>query len=188
MAGVRQGFVTGARAKIIIGGQTMAFATDVSYNVTIQTIPIETMGKFEVHTNEPVAYNVDGSFSVVRYTGDSAQAANIKDAAGNIAAKPGTGPASNTNTLGVLSSGTAPGDNLNPSMLLQSSTFDIQIKEKDVTGSSETDVFRINDCRITRRGATLNKRGVLVDSYAFVGILAGDTDTTDALEVTGSSM
>jgi hypothetical protein len=77
MAGIHAGFVTGARAKIKIGGQTMGYAADVAYNITVATIPIETMGKYEVHSNEPVSYTVDGSFSIVRYTKGSADVSNI---------------------------------------------------------------------------------------------------------------
>jgi len=184
MAQVNAGFVTGARAKIVIGSKTMAYASDVSYNITIQTIPIETMGKYEVHTNEPVAYNVDGSFSVVRYTGASATIAGVVDQTTDTN---GTAPAGNDSNNSTLSKGTAPGDHLDPSKILISASFDLEIKEKNK--DADTSVFRINDCRITRRGASLNKRGVLVDNYAFVGILAGDADeTTGAVEVATSGM
>jgi hypothetical protein len=161
----------------------MAYATDVSYNITVQTIPIETMGKYEVHTNEPVAYNVDGSFSVVRYTGLSAGDAGIEDQ--DTTAEDGTAIANNDGGAN-MSKGTAPGDHLNPAKMLLSSSFDLEIKEK---GQDDTPVFRINDCRIVRRGASLNKRGVLVDSYSFVAILAGDAKESDGtVQVASSSM
>ena len=50
--------------------------------------------------------------------------------------------------------------------------------------SSEKPVFTVRDCRIIRRGMTLNKRGVMTDGYSFVGILATDNDIT--LEVSKS--
>jgi hypothetical protein len=56
MAGKTPSFITGATAKIKIGALTMAYAQDVSYNTTVTTIPIETMGRYEVVSNEPVAY------------------------------------------------------------------------------------------------------------------------------------
>lgn len=176
MAQVNAGFVTGARAKILIGSKTMAYASDISYNITIQTIPIETMGKYEVHTNEPVAYNVDGSFSVVRYTGGDGKHSNVGEQS-ETGAENGTSVLDNDSE--DMKKGTAPGDHLNPAQILCSSSFDLEIKEKACTGS-DTPVFRINDCRITRRGASLNKRGVLVDNYSFVAILAGDAVEADA--------
>ena len=176
MAGVHAGFVTGARAKIKIGGQTMAYAADVSYNVTVATIPIETMGKYEVHSNEPVAYTVDGSFSIVRYTKGSADVSNIVGQS-ETGATNGTGAAGNDSAAatGALTSGTAPGNHLNPAKLLLSSSFDLEIAEKGAT--ADISVFLIQDCRITRRGASLNKRGVLVDNYSYVAIIAGDNET-----------
>lgn len=181
MAGINAGFVTGARAKIKIGGATMAFAADVSYNITVQTIPIETMGKYEVHTNEPVSYSVDGSFSIVRYTKNSATVANIT--AQDKSA--GTGANNNdTSNTGALDQGTAPGNHLDPSKILASASFDLEILEKG-KGTNEGSVFKINDCRITRRGSSLNKRGVLVDNYAFVAVLAGDSDEGDFPGISG---
>jgi hypothetical protein len=176
MAGINAGFVTGARAKIKIGGATMAFAADVSYNITVQTIPIETMGKYEVHTNEPVSYSVDGSFSIVRYTKNSANTSAIAGQNDSVTNKLGTGAGNNdTSNTGALSQGTAPGNHLDPSRILTSASFDLEILEKG-KGTLEGSVFKINDCRITRRGSSLNKRGVLVDNYAFVAVLAGDND------------
>jgi hypothetical protein len=55
MAGKKPSFITGATAKIKIGNLTMAYAQDVSYSTTVTTIPIETMGRYEVVSNEPVA-------------------------------------------------------------------------------------------------------------------------------------
>lgn len=159
----------------------MAYASDVGYNITIQTIPIETMGKYEVHTNEPVSYTVEGSFSVVRYSNVSAATALLTDQD-----EGGNAPGSNIGGSS-LSLGTAPGAHLNPAKLLSSSTFDIEIMEKG-TGSIETPVFKISDCRINARSASLNKRGVLVDSFRFVAILAGDMDVATPNVVAESGM
>jgi hypothetical protein len=183
MAKLGQGFITGANAKIKAFSKTMAYCSDVSYNITVQTIPVETMGKYEVHANEPVAYTVDGTFSIVRYTKNSA--ATLKD--GSIVDQNdiGNGPSQIQET----GSGSM-GDHLNPAKILGSATFDLEIHEKrDYLGTDlEAAVFIVSDCRVTRRGMTLNKRGVMVDNYAYVGILAGDKDVVTADEVGNSSM
>jgi hypothetical protein len=80
MAGKQTSLITGSNAKVVFDGITLAYATDVQYDVSIQTIPVEVMGKFEVLANEPVAYLVAGSFSVVRYTA-AAKSGNISGAA-----------------------------------------------------------------------------------------------------------
>lgn len=154
----------------------MAYGADVAYNISVATIPIETMGKYEVHSNEPVAYTVSGSFSIVRYTKASADISNIAGESETGAAN-GTGVAgNNSNSSGTtLDSGTAPGAHFDPSRLLMSASFDLEILEKSAAG--DTSVFLIQDCRMTSRSASLNKRGVLVDSYQYVAILAGDNET-----------
>jgi hypothetical protein len=68
MANKIPSFVTGATAKIKAGGLTFAYAQDVSYRVNVDTIPIETMGRYEAVTNEPVNYTVSGELAIVRYT------------------------------------------------------------------------------------------------------------------------
>lgn len=178
MAGMKPGFITGANAKIKMFGKTIAYCADVAYNVTVQTIPIESMGKYEVHSNEPVAYSVDGSFSIIRYTkraSDAAQGGVIADVAGG----KGNSPAEIADTTGGKAS-----DHLNPAKLLASETFDLEIHEKGA--GADVSVTKVIDCRLTRRGMSLNKRGVMVDNYAFVGILHQDTDIATA-EQTGNS-
>ena len=72
MAGKTPSFITGATAKIKAGNLTMAYCQDVSYSTTVTTIPIETCGRYEVVANEPVAYFVDGTLSIVRNTKEAA--------------------------------------------------------------------------------------------------------------------
>ena len=184
MPGMQQAFITGANAKIKLFNKTMAYATDVSYNVTVQTIPIESMGKYEVHANEPVGYSVDGTFSVIRYT-YKAQLSRVQDASltGNSPVWIGNNAAGADNAF----------DHLNPQGILVSKTFDLEIYQKIAVGTAavgtatgnanaadDIPVTRVRYCRLTRRGMSLNKRGVMVDNYAFVGIYLDDTDSNNA--------
>ena len=174
---IKPGFITGANAKIKMFDETLAYCTDVGYNIDVQTIPIESMGKYEVHSNEPVSYSVSGTLSVIRYT-NRAAGSNIDGAnqSGNRPEEMGDASGSNAQA------------HLDPRKILSSETFDLEIFEKTGEGAADSQsVFKISDCRLTRRGATLNKRGVLVDQYAFVGILAGDTDSGE-YDVSGSRM
>ena len=68
MANKKAGFITGANAKIKIAGKVIAFATNVGYDINVQTIPIEGIGRYEPWSNEPVSYSCSGSMSVIRYT------------------------------------------------------------------------------------------------------------------------
>ena len=170
MAQQKPGFITGANAKIKAFSKTLAFCSDVSYNVTVQTIPIESMGKYEVHSNEPVGYSVDGSFSIIRYTKNATNAAAngvIADAAATKSNAPESIEDGGNGNMG---------EHLDPAKLLASQTFDLEIIEKRADG--DTAVYKVTDCRLTRRGMSLNKRGVMVDGYTFVGVLATDDDIT----------
>jgi hypothetical protein len=163
-------FLTGANAKIVINNKLIAYAADVSYNIDAITIPVEVMGRYEVLSNETIAYGVNGSFTVVRYAQDMAVNAKIDDAAqsGNAA-----------DNLGV-------GLHQNPSKMLESSTFQLDIFQKYKEAAdpnaapapagnvSMVGIFTIENCRIVRRVGSLSKRGVLMETYAFVGILGGD--------------
>lgn len=163
----RPGFITGASARVAVFGKTFAYATDVSYNVQVEMLPIETMGRYEAHSNEPIGYRVSGSFSLIRYS-KYASVANIENVADN-----------KTN---------APADvdarmkaQLDPSQLLLSETFNMEIFQRAATTATATTteqktVMMLTDCRITSRSGSLNRRGVMVENYAFVGILMHDTD------------
>ena len=175
MAQKQPGFITGANAKIKMFDKTVAYCSDVAYNITVQTIPVESMGTYEVHANEPVGYTVDGSFSVIRYTKHATESKIGGDSK----------PAADGNAPHRLAGSGTMGEHLNPALLLASQTFDLEIMEK-TDESTDVGVFKVQDCRLTRRGATLNKRGVLVDNYAYVGILATDTDI-DTGDQTGNS-
>lgn len=173
MAGKKPSFITGATAKIKIGALTMAYAQDVSYNAAVTTIPIETMGRYEVVSNEPVAYFVDGTLSVIRYTkaagGDTAQST-----VDNAAVHTGNSVEQWNNNPG---SGGVAGDGFDPARMLSSETFDLEIFSKlpGDAGTASTDttsVIKLRDCRFTRKGGGINKRGILVEQFAFNAILA----------------
>ena len=178
MAAKIPSFITGANAKVKAGGKTFAYASDVSYQVAVDTIPIETMGRYEAVSNEPVNYSVAGELSVVRYTS---------------IAKTNGMPGTNTsgNGLGAVNytTGGNGADEINPGNILMSQTWDLAVFQKTQSGATAaggvanvTDAvafITIKDCRFTRKSAGLTKRGMLVDRLSFVGIIASD-DSFDA--------
>jgi len=159
MAGKTPSFITGATAKIKIGNLTMAYSQDVSYNTTVTTIPVEVMGAYEVKSNEPVAYFVDGTLSIVRYTKE-ASAMNGAAANGN----------SVEQMINAPQSGGVAGDGFDPARMIASETFDLEIFQKLSAGGTES-VGKLRDCRFTRKGGSINKRGILVEQFAFNAIL-----------------
>lgn len=164
MANQIPSFITGATAKIKVGTKTLAYASDVSYNIEVSTIPVETMGRYEAVSNEPVNYSVSGSFSVVRYT---SFAKNI----------PGISSTGGGNGAGkILPDGAGSlADHINPYNLITSTTFDLSVFQKVSNPAGEPiQIAKVKDCRIVRKSNALNKRGLLVDQFAFVGVLAND--------------
>jgi hypothetical protein len=163
MSAKKPGFITGANAKIKMFDKTIAFVTDLSYNIDVQTIPIEAMGRYEAYSNEPVGYTVQGGFSVIRYT-PYAKTALIDDVAdsGNATSKIASGASAH----------------FDPSQLLESETFDIEVNQK-INETSDQKLVKICDCRMTRRGMQLNKRGVWVEQYGYIGLLLKDTSDAE---------
>ena len=167
MSKLKPVFITGANAKITIDNVTLAYAIDVNYAIQVDHIAVETMGRYEAVSNEPVNYSVGGSLSVIRYTKKSYDAAQNK--------LPGL------HADGNSAKQIAPSQ-FNPGNLLASETFDLIVYQK-LTKSKNTDnksvpdpesVMTITDCRFTSRGAGLSKRNLLVEQFNFVGILAND--------------
>jgi len=185
MAGKLPGLVTGANAKIMLDitvdgapqSLVMAYANDLTYSVDTVTVPVEVIGRFELLTNEPVAHGVSGSFSVVRYT--------------TLIADSGLDSVDGSDKLGNSAVALGLGNHFNPQKILQSSTFDIQVYQKTsrTGGDTTNQFFKLVDCRATNRSSTLNKRGVMIDTYRFVGILSSDGDipTTDTSGNSGTT-
>jgi hypothetical protein len=70
MAKTRPFFLTGANAKIKLNGRTIAFATDISYRVIVKHASPRVLGRFEVEAHQPLTYDVEGSFTIIRYAKD----------------------------------------------------------------------------------------------------------------------
>lgn len=167
-------FISGANAKIKVGGKTWAYASDVSYQVVVDTIPVETMGRYEAVANEPVNYSVAGELSVVRYS-------KIAQDTGKLS----TGQKTSTTGNGIGQAGYS--SHFDPASMMSSSTFNLEIYQKNQqvqvgeTNAGEiitNSIIKITDCRFTRKSAALNKRAILVDRFSFVGILASDDSFT----------
>lgn len=167
--------ITGSNAKIKLNGVTLAYAVDVQYDISIATIPVETMGRYEVLANEPIATSVAGSFTVVRYTNAATDATQgrISGAAkngngignwGNRAGGEGT-PSTNRPNKGLST-------HVNPGDILTSKTVDIELFRKtknDPNNDGGTEFFlKIHDARITRMAGSVNKRGILMETFQFV--------------------
>lgn len=140
MAGLTPFFLTGANAKILLNNKTLAFATDMSYTITVRHASPRLLGKYEVETHMPLTYDVTGSFTIIRYArglmkylggnvpqGVSNEGSGVgswgMDSRGSLKAKLGL-PDSSGNFDGRAD------EAFNPSRLFQSMTFTIEIRQK----------------------------------------------------------
>jgi hypothetical protein len=121
MTDMKPSFVTGAKAIVKIRSTAIAFCSDVTYNVNVQHVPIESLGIFEIISHEPVAYSVEGSFSVVRYASDNGQLEVFRT---SLNAGAGTQQTANH------AAGLQINDHINPGAILTSTTFDMEVVEK----------------------------------------------------------
>lgn len=69
---IQRGLVlTGARARLMMNGVKVGYATDVSFSEEIQRDPIEPLDQFEVAEHVPISYRVTFSAQMVRVVTNS---------------------------------------------------------------------------------------------------------------------
>lgn len=177
MANQQPFFITGANAVITLNGLVVGFATDVSYRISVRHEAPRLLGKFETEPHQPVAYNVSGSFTMIRYArGIKAMMEKSVNSANNLGNSIG-------NFIDTADSGKAEAS-FNPGKLLTAKAFDISIYQKTVK-SSQTDVgplsggdmcemARLRKCRISAADFTLNRKGLAQQRFNFVAQYADE--------------
>jgi hypothetical protein len=137
MAGHVPFFLTGANAKILLNNETVAFATDLTYRISVKHASPRVLGRFEVEVHQPLSYDVTGSFTIIRYS--RGLDGYLGGAAPKDAMDPGSGIGSYDDDAvgGALGLPTAngqfdgkPSEAFNPSRMFQSKMFDIEIRQK----------------------------------------------------------
>lgn len=179
-------FLTGANARILLNSKTMAFATDVSYRITVKHASPRVLGRYEVEVHQPLAYDVAGTLTIIRY------ARGLKDHYGSGVPKDVNNDGNGIGSMGLSAFGgpigsalglpTADGqwdgkanEAFNPSRFFQSSMFNIEIRQKIVgkelkignASDTEASIILIRDCRMEELAFTLNKKGVATQTFTF---------------------
>ena len=190
-------FVTGANAKIKVNGKTLAFCTDVQYSVRIRHAAPHVLGVYEAFTQEPLAYDVSGSFTVVRYIRGLVEyfdGANVPNGPSNIGNGVGSwGPDAGNNglsvskavssTIGTFRGTTRADQSMDPSKFHIPQAFNIEVMQKagssSQTGFDEGVLARLRDCRLTGSDFRLARRGLASQVYTFQACYA-DEDSFSA--------
>lgn len=172
MAGVKPFFLTGANAKIKVNGKTLAYCTSLSYSVKVAHATPTVLGMYEASSIEPIGYQVTGSFSIIRYVADVANAISGKHPDGIKNHGNGIG---NWGQNDVSFSNLADGrtyENLVPSKLHTSTTFDIEVLQK--TESGTVSAAKIRDVRITQADFNISKKAAATQNFNFTAIYADE--------------
>lgn len=179
MAGKKPFFVTGANAVINVGGVPVAFATDVSYRISVAHASPRVLGKFEVERHQPLKYDVSGNFTVIRYVRNVTQAIPsphpAADRRGNGAGHFGTTSGDFLTSAFGLEGG-RPNDNFDPSAMLRSGVFDIDIFQK-IDGDN-CQIAKLRGCRMVETELRVAKKGVAMQSFNFMAQYADEDSFT----------
>ncbi len=192
MPGMAPFFITGSNCKIKVNGVTLAYATNFSYSVSIPHARPKNLGSYESNSLEPLSYDVNGSFDVIRYVdGLKSKMEKLGYSVPNGVSDLGNGLGGWSPLVGkgmgsaLFSNGNdgKAHESLNPSRLQDAITFDIEIYQKLPDGKV-TGVARVRSARIVAMNASLQKRGVMVQSFQFIAqYLDEDSFVADASTV-----
>jgi hypothetical protein len=191
VAGRTPFFLTGGNARILLNNRTVAYATNVSYRVSVKNASPRVLGRFEVEVIQPLSYEVTGSMSIFRY-GRGLQSYFGEHAPDNVDNKGnGIGSYGLSSFGGAIGAALglptsdgqfdgAPNDDFNPSRMFQSKMFNIEIRQKIPTsdfvpgGNEEAPTVLLRDCRFEDMSFELNKKGVATLNLTFRARYADD--------------
>jgi hypothetical protein len=157
---------------------TLAFATDFRYSIKVTHHNVAILGVYEGDEHEALAYDVTGSFTLVKYVEGLKSKMEQKGLkAPNGVSNLGNGVGSwtrnqPTNIGGILkNSGNFTNDGraneaLDPGRLQFGTWFDIEFYQ--LVPGGQTGIARIRNCRIVQADAQVSKRGILTQSFQFV--------------------
>ena len=181
MAGLAPFFITGANAKIVLNGKTLAFCTDLSYSVEIAHATPTLLGNYEPANLEPLSYKVTGTFTIIRYVADlvsvyKSAGISIPNGASDTGNGVGAWGSSGSNLGSALSGNITGGQankSLDPAAFDSSVKFDIQIYQKMSSGDPYA-VSQLRGVRITRADLTMNKRSATMQRFNFSALYADE--------------
>jgi len=147
MAGKTPFFLSGANARILLNHKTVAYATNIAYQVSVKHATPRVLGRFEVEVIQPLSYDVTGTLSIIKY------GRGLKSYYGTHAPEGVTNKGDGVGSYGLASFGGglgsalglptadgqfdgAPNEAFNPSRFFQSKMFDIEIRQKIANSST----------------------------------------------------
>ena len=142
--------MTGAKATFMINGTKVAYASNVSWNENIQYEPINVLDQLDVKEHAEVSYTVDMQCQSFRVARQSVK------------------------QLGIMKSLPA---------LLTQGALDVLIQDSAGAAEDGSDanatILHMTGVKLQARQTTVDARGVMTETWSFVGLRATDEfDTT----------
>jgi hypothetical protein len=177
MAGLVPSFATGSNLAIYLDGKPIAFATNLSFSDSVPHAAIGGIGSYSYSALEPLAYTVNGSFSITRYSHLSIASTSLKPSRVRESAK--ADPQDGNSMLMSKF--------FNPLALMLSKTFDIVVYERLKNGTlagavdtGSTPIFKIEDCRLTDYSIGFTPGSVVSENIGFIGLRVSDLKAATA--------
>ena len=172
MANKLASFMSGAQLVIYIGGKKVAFAQGLSFQESMDNVPVGGVGSFSYHAIEPLRYSASGSLSITRWS--SKLTDFIKSAFGAVGSTPS--PISGANKIGARDGNSLlDGVQFNPVKLLSSATFDIVVysKVKDASGAllpvaNLKAAYKLENCRLSGYSFGFSPATLLQEGVTFI--------------------
>jgi hypothetical protein len=197
-------FMSGPRLLIKVDGEKVAYAVGLDLRVSRNVQVVNTLGSFASVALQATMYNgVSGSMQIVRLA-DTGSRTKLRTAAGRSADVDSTQPVpalsgisgSVPNAAGTANSVITATNNLkkhlDPTSVLASSTFDIEVWQlypttatQDADGLKTGELnnegvlvkhFTIQNCRLNSRSASISAGQLLTESFSFTGTLLVSDD------------
>ena len=149
MPGEKGRVITGARARFMIDGKKVGFATNVNGGEEIQYDPLELLDNIEVDEFVPVAYRVTFTASLVRIVGETVKSEGFFPKAG-----------------------TSPDEHLT-NILLQGDM--VGVIEDNKTGKK---LMTVEQMKLASRNIAINARGIVGKDVTFVAVRMKDESET----------
>lgn len=176
MAGKTPFFLSGGNARILVNNKTAAYATNVTYRISVKHATPRVLGRAEVEAIQPLTYDVTGSLSIIRY------GRGLQSYFGNRAPQGVDNKGNSMGSYGLSSVGGviggalglpnssgqfdgSPNEAFDPSRFFQSKMFNIDIRQK--LPDSETVAVLLRDCRFEDLSFQLDRRGVATIQLTF---------------------
>lgn len=149
MPGQKGRVFTGARARFLIDGKKVGFATNVAGSEELQLDPLELLDNIEVDEFVPVAYRVTFTASLVRIVGETIKSQGF-----------------------FPKSGTSPAEHLT-NILLQGDM--VCVLEDSKTSKK---IMTLEQVKMASRNFTVNARGIVGKDVTFVAVRMKDESET----------